>query len=472
LSDVSLLLSRSDIQKAGEEGAIVDLMPYLKNGDMPNYQKFLEQHDNLAEVEDSGHLYFFSDGLYSDSSTNYATQQAWLFRFDQFKKNNIPIPQTLQQLYTDAVKLKKLYPKSYPVGSENSGLAQSGTLDNVFATMNHTNTGFYFNGSKYEFGPVNDYNQFEDTIKYMNKLYTAGLIDPNFLTIQSSQFSTLADTGEFSIVPNGWALQAMSSGQGLNVKGFNGQWGTAAPPKNLNGQVSWKMGTDSIPGFSASPGWGIVISSKAKNIPELVKLLDYQYSPQMVDLYNFGIEGQTYTTGKDGNPQFLPQILNVPAGQSPSDNKTLASLPVDPGGTVRIGIQWIPQSRAAESQLYGEVPVYMSGKYFSADTTHFSSISAGGVASINPNDFAPTLPLTSEQTTEIANIQTNVTNYEKEHLADFITGKESFADWGTFIKNLQAQGDIQKVLNMDNAALAQYEKSTGWTYQKAIGVTG
>lgn len=192
----------------------------------------------------------------------------------------------------------------------------------------------------------------------------------------------------------------------------------------------------------------------------------------MVNLYNFGIEGQTYTIGKDGNPQFTKQILNVPSGQSPANNKTLTSLPVDPGGAIRIGIQWIPQSRAAESQLYGEVPVYMNGKYFNADTTHFSSISAGGVASINPNDFAPTLPLTSQQTTEIANIQTNVTNYEKENLAGFITGKESFADWGTFIKNLQAQGNIQKVLDMDNAALAQFEKSTNWSYDKAIGVSG
>ena len=467
LADVSLLVNPKDILQAGEEGAIVNLMPYLKKGDMPYYKKFLDQSGNLAKVERNGAIYYFSDGLQANSYIKYGTQWAWLFRFDIFKKNHLPIPTSMQQLYTEGLKLKKIYAHSYMIGSYISGLAQWYSIDTVFDVMDHTYPGFYFNGTKYEYGPTNNYTQFEQTTEWLHKMYAAGLVDPNFLTIQTSEFPTLADKNAFFVVPNDFA-EVLNNVQGtnLNVKGFNGQWGTAAPPKNLYGQVSWKMSSDA-PGLQAVSNWGSAISLKASNIPLLVKLMDYQYSPQIIDLYNYGIKGVTYTIGKHG-PQYTKKALAVPPGQSPANSSYLNSFPVDPGSNVRIGIMWIPQSRVAENALYGTIPVEMNGKYFQSTIWHFSSISSGGLASVWPNTFAPLLPLTSEQQTSIANITTNLTNYLSSGLANFVLGKESFKKWPQFINSLKRQGNIQEVLNLDNAALHKLEKQNHWSYEAIV----
>jgi len=469
LADISLLETPADIVKAGQEGAIVNLMPYLKKGDMPYYKKFLEQDGNLSKVEDNGQLYSFSDGIYSDPYTNYGTQWSWMYRFDIFKKNHLPIPTSLQQMYLEGLKLKKLYPNSYLIGATVGGLNQWYSLDTVLAIMNHTNVGFYFNGKTFGFGPVTDYGRYEATIEYMHKLYASGLLDPNFLTIQGSQFNSEADQNKFFIVPDGWAAWTNNSqGANLNVKGFSGQWGIAAPPKNLYGQVSWKMSTV-LPGFSSPSPWGSVISSRAQNIPQLVKLLDYEYSPQIIDLYNYGVKGVTYTIGKNGQPQFTARALKVGPGEDPSNSPFLNKFPVDPGSTKRIGIQWIPQSRVAEDQIYGDIPVSKDGKYFETTIWHFSSMADGGVKSINPNGFVPVLPLTDQQNNQIASISTNLSTYMEENVAKFITGKESFSQWPAFIKALKSQGNIQQVIDWDNAALSQVEKTDHWSYGQAIG---
>jgi hypothetical protein len=186
-----------------------------------------------------------------------------------------------------------------------------------------------------------------------------------------------------------------------------------------------------------------------------------------MDLYNYGVLGQTYTIGKNG-PQYTKKALAVPAGQSPANSSYLNSFPVDPGSNVRIGIQWIPQSRVAENSLYGTIPAEMNGKYFQSTIWHFSSISSGGLASVWPNTFAPLLPLTSQQDTLIANTTTNLNNYLSAGLANFVLGKESFSQWPQFINNLKKQGNIQQVLNLDNAALHQLEKTNHWSYYAIV----
>lgn len=469
LQDVSLLTNNTDIINAGQEGAIVNLMPYLKRGDLPYYKKYLMQNGNLSKVETKGALYFFADGLAANKYIQYGTQWAWLFRFDIFKKNHLPIPSSMQQLFTEGVKLKKIYPHSYMLGSWWAGLGQWYSIDTVFDVMNHTYPGFYFNGSRYVYGPTSNYAAFKRTTEWLHKMYAAGLIDPNFLTLQTSQFASEADKNQFFVVPNNFA-EVLNNVQGsnLNVKGFSGQWGTAAPPKNLSGQISWKM-SSVVPGINYPGDGGIVISSRAPNIPQLVKLIDYQYSPQIMDLYNYGIKGVTYTLTKNGQPRFTKRALAVPPGQSPANSKFLNSFPVDPGSNVRVGIQWIPQSRSAENQLYGTIPVEMNGRYFRSTIWHFSSISSGGQASVFPNNLAPVLPLSTQQNNIVANSTTALTDYLSAGLAKFVLGKESFGHWNQFIAGLKKQANIQQVLNIDNAGLKKMETVNHWSYKAVLG---
>ncbi len=468
LADVSLLTSQQDINTAGNEGAIVNLMPYLKKGDMPYYAKWLKQNDNLAKVESNGHLYYFSNGLYNGPSTQFGTQETWMVRYDIFQKYHIPIPQSLNQVYTDALRLKKLFPKSYPVGSQWAGTGGVINIDTVFAHMNHTEGDVYFNGLKYVFGPSADYGRYKATIEFLHKLYAQKLLDPNFLTISSSQFPSLADSGEFFMVPNGFGEDLNpSQGGSLNTGSFKGQWVAIPVPKNLYGQVSWHNASDG-PGYQMDPRWGSVISSKANNIPLLVKLLDYQYSPQIFNLYNYGIQGKTFQL-VNGKPQFLPSILKTKNHEPPIDKPLLQKLPVGAGSGIRIGIQWIPENRDAENQMFGLMPVYLHGKITWDGMWSFTSQTSDGLKSVDPNNFAPSLPLSAQQQTQIANDTTALSTYMNEQLAKFILGQESFSQWPQFVKQAESIGNVQQVVSWDNAALKTLETQNHWSYRASVG---
>ncbi|MCL6456640.1 MAG: extracellular solute-binding protein [Gorillibacterium sp.] len=137
-----------------------------------------------------------------------------------------------------------------------------------------------------------------DAIKYMNKLYKEGLIDPEFATVPATQsYEKLwnGKVGAYSFNPDGitqnWLSRYVEDPSPefvyTVIKGPNGQGGYLNPVLE-----------DSAP--------YTVISSKAKNPEAAMKVLDFLVSEEDYTLTWAGLEGVHYKKNDKGEFEWIP----------------------------------------------------------------------------------------------------------------------------------------------------------------------
>ncbi len=428
------------VNEAGTGGLLVNLAKYSDK--LKYYKAYIEdpKYKERVTAADGG-IYGFADGR---NSNHTGTQLNHSLRFDVFQKHNIKPPETMDEYYTVAKKLKELYPQSYPVGS----FRNSTSLIDYFLYMNHTSNSIYFDGKKYVLGPVDQMDRNKEVLVYLNKLYKEGLLDPEFFVITSDQARQKMLTDKVFMVPN------YSGSQINDYLNFNKEypavkWGVINHPKNFRGEVSWKMGSASK-GKTISTAYNIVISTKTKYPDLLVKLVDYQYSDEMLELANWGIEGVTFKKNPDGSRDYLPAIMNT---QSPGIE--LGKYGVNQSMSVRSGIQFMPQESIAGIKLTKPCPVWWDGEYGEDNYNLFTS-EKGGPESVKPEDL-PIVFDTNEQD-QINNIYNPIKTYLEELVIKVVTGKAAIADWEKYVTELRTKGDYKIVLDMYNKKADAFNK--------------
>ena len=104
------------------------------------------------------------------------------------------------------------------------------------------------------------------------------------------------------------------------------EWGLAYLPENTEYGTAWKWGSRQA-AKSLNANMGIYISAETEHPEYAVAMIDYQYSDEMVNLMNWGVEGETYTE-TDETKTFVDDILNdaTPATKSAEYGLTSSSV--------------------------------------------------------------------------------------------------------------------------------------------------
>lgn len=63
-------------------------------------------------------------------------------------------------------------------------------INSVLSWWMHTSPSIHWNGEAYVFGPLQEEQRVKDTMIWLNKMYTAGLIDPEYEIMTSDQRQT------------------------------------------------------------------------------------------------------------------------------------------------------------------------------------------------------------------------------------------------------------------------------------------
>ncbi|NOU90707.1 extracellular solute-binding protein [Paenibacillus sp. LMG 31460] len=431
IPDIMLVRSQDNIIKYGEQGLFLDLSKYMDI--MPNYKQFITATDNNEQylMNKNKQLFAFYDG-FSNPSDIEPSQYAAAYRLDIFEKNNIKVPTTLDEMYDAAKKLKALYPDSYPVAQSEQYLGYDGILN-----ANHTNGEIYWNGKQYVYGPTEE--AYKESLVFLNKLYTEKLLDPAYWSDEMDQAKPKASTGKSFMYPLIWSgyVADFNANKEAGVK-----WALSMLADNPKYGKSWKYGSDTK-GKGLNNGYGLVISAKAKNPEQLVKLVDYQYNDKMIDLLMWGIEGKSYEM-KDGKKQYLPALKS-----SADFVGELAKMGVSASMRTRPGIVFTPQERIAVYTSVPDVLFYNNGKA-QMENYYMASDKYGGKESIAPMDRAPKIMLTKDDNDRIANTMTPIKTYVKESSVKFIKGEMSFADWDKFQATIKKMGDYESILKLQN----------------------
>lgn len=263
----------------------------LYNQNCPNIQKYLSDDIVEAHKMDGGKLYGIPKP--STSDTTYAIRADWL------RNLNMEAPETLDELY---VVLKAFKENDPDKNNQNDtyGLCSEDTLSTV---------DFIFRAFGCHVPPnvaenwIPDGNGkltsailapgMKDAIVYLNKLFSEGILDQEWMLIKSQAFQDKIFTGKVGMMST--SFQQMVAFTESKIK--------ANDPACELQVIDGVKGPNGLNVRPMQKGFYMVSSiSKDVTKPEkILEFVDYLMTDEGEEMIRFGIEGLTYTKSADGS---------------------------------------------------------------------------------------------------------------------------------------------------------------------------
>lgn len=234
----------------------------------------------------------------------------------------------------------------------------------------------------------------------------------------------------------GWWEQYSVADQGVS-------WGAAVNPKNEKYGDQWVLGP-ALLGKTIYPNYGIMISKNTKNPELIIKLLDYQYSPEMIDLMHWGVEGKTFEE-IDGKREFINKN---------GDWKENSDFGLGNPWT-RQGFVYAPQNYSTDYIKYKKVQFFAKGQFEEMRPQEGMGKFTSSETSIAPYEQAPVVRLSKDDEAKKAQIMTAVQTYLDENIYKFLLGERNLSEWDAFKKELSDIGDYQSIVDMMNAQVSK-----------------
>jgi len=456
IPDVATYSQGAYVNEYGADGIVLDILKYKEY--MQYYPEFVKETnggESFAYNQD-GTAYFFMDGFVNpDDITGAQSFTAFAYRFDILKKLNLQPATTLDEFTELAAKIKaaidngEIDAKYVMTNSDKNYQFYRG-----FVGIFHTWDTLYWNGDTWAYGPIED--NFREMLKYLNGLYEAGYIDPEFSTDDGNAATEKSVTGNHVMVPTLWAGMPRMWNTQSTIEGL--EWGLGFLPENETYGTPWKWGSRQE-GRSLQNGMGIIINADTEYPEYVVRMIDYQYSDEMIEMMNWGIEGETYTVDESGNHTFAEAIMGA---EDPV--QTAANYGIMSSSACRTGIPFTPLTFEAMTEQIPVEPWWNPTDGYYESQYWIESGKLGGLDSVSPADRPPVTFLTDDESTAKAELITNCDTYARENALKFITGElnvEDDAAWNSYIEGVKSQvGDFAGTLQMllDKSDLASIGK--------------
>jgi putative aldouronate transport system substrate-binding protein len=411
-------------EKAMGDGVIINLNNAISQW-APNLQKVLAGHpqwDRLVKT-DNGNYYVFPD-IRGDELLLYS--QGLMIRKDWLDELGLKPPATMQEWHDMLTAFKEKKGASAPFTQAWSNNAR------MFMPGYNFLKGMYISArdGKVHFGQFEpNYRQW---ISAMAQWYKEGLIDKDILSVNTSIQNAKMTNGA-----SGATVASVGSGMGT--------WTAAAragtpkyeiiavqyPAVNKGDKLLY-----SIPNQVYNAQNAAAITANCKNVEIAARYLDYGYSQEGHLLYNFGIEGTSYTM-VNGAPVFIPQALHNAQG-------------------------WpIAQSLSAFVRSTGAGP-FVQDKSYILQYYEAPEQKAALNAFVLPGAGAywlPPLTPTPEESREYAAIINEINTYVDEQTSRWLLGTDPVNDstWNNYISTIQRL-NISRAIAIQQAALDRFNR--------------
>lgn len=417
-------------EKLLADGRIIRLNEYIDQY-APNLKKLINSDPDIKKQIslDDGTIYMFPYLRTEGRKLNGTAGQ--IMRKDWLDKLGLKVPTTLDEWYTTLKAFREQDPNGngkkdeLPLtGSSSGSLSRLHDFAPAFGIIG----GFMFKDGKIAYGPMQpEYKAFLET---MNKWYAEGLVDPEIITNDSKAV-------DYKITNN--LAGAYGAGVFSGIGKYMNLMKDSNPAFNLTG-VPQPIGTggkpyakDDLDMKVLSYGEAITSSAPKDKIKYIVQWMDFNYSEQGHELFNFGIEGESYK--KDGKTiTFTDTIMKNP------------KLTYD-------------QALATYAISIMDGPMNQDGRYLDALLTY------EGQKEANKNwmaaDDSLTVPtyirFTEDESRLRASVLTPITTYLNEMMTKFIVGKTPLTEFDKFQQTIKSMG-IDQVLKIYEDSYARYQK--------------
>lgn len=436
------------------DGKIIALNDYIEQY-APNFYAYLEAHPDIRQeiTTDSGNIYCFpgvytytneASNVWQDAITRDPYEESFIglvVRKDLLDQAGLDIPVTLDDWYQVLKAFQDMGIK-YPLSCQAMMLTMAQCFNSAFdltvpcAGYDIGNMAFARNkdGSIF-YGPAQD--AYKEYLAFMNKLYTEGLLDPDFMVQDRTNVQTKVINGEVGawveMMPTGLGnLRAQVLAENPDSPFY--PVGVLNPVLEAGQKLIYKQGN------AAYIGAGAVITTSCQDIATACKVLDYGWSEEGNRLLNWGIEGVSYEF-VDGWPQLTDAIVHNNEGLAPSE---AFSIYRNLNGPYPMDHSQRLVSKRDYSLADGEVDENLK-------SLDLWTSSANGTVRAG----LPTTTMLPEEASAYGNAYNELSTYAAEMFAKFIMGNESLDNFGKYQNNLKALG-LDTVLDLQTNALDRY----------------
>ena len=270
-------------------------------------------------------------------------------------------------------------------------------------------------------------------ITTMAQWYREGLIDTDVVSINTAQQNQKMTTGA-----SGATVASVGSGMGV--------WTDAARPANPRYEIMalqypvLNRGDRlvySIPNQIYSGQDSPAISGTSNNVELAARFLDYGYTDQGHNVYNFGTEGTSWTM-VNGVQTYTPMIMSGTPNRWPLAQAMSAYARGPMAGPFVQDVGYIRQFYALPEQAQALVNFVLPGA---------------------TNYLLPPVIPTQAESQEYATIMQEINTYIEERTTRWLIGTDQITDatWNDYLTTVQRMG-MNRAIEIQNAALARYNR--------------
>lgn len=414
-------------QSAIDDGIIVALNDYLN--ETPNFKKTISGSDVLTKTYNKGSktdegVYFAFPGF---NTGKYRTFGGPMIRKDWLDELGLSVPETIDEWTTVLTAFKEKKGASAPLSA--TAMYFIGDT-NAFNGAYGAGKGLYLDGDTVKLGLLD--SRMKDYLAVMRDWYQKGLLDKEFGSIKGTAVNAKIVQGDA-----GATIGYLGGGMGMYLK----QMAVEDPSYNLVCAPYPTLNKDEKNNFLVMEqdvtSRQLAITTVCKNPADAAKWADFWYSDEGYNMVNFGIEGDSYNM-VDGKAVYTDKILHNSEGMSIAETLGMYSRATSPAPGFNQAAEYLEQ--------YYEFPQQIEGFRMWAEN----------VDDAKATQMPRGIYATSEESAEVAALETDINTYFNEMYLKFITGEESLDNYDKFIETLKSTFKVDRYIEIKQNMYNRY----------------
>ncbi|NMO96732.1 extracellular solute-binding protein [Paenibacillus lemnae] len=419
----------NDIDKYGAEGSFIKLNDLIDQY-APNFKAVLEKYPDVKKGISAadGSIYALpnlTDSPSIEINRKLFINQQWL---EQVGKKS---PATTDELYEVLKAFRDGDPNKNGQKDEIPMTADS--LDEAIQVirgafglgnrgMGNGNWDLDPSSESLRFFPASQ--EYKELLVYLNKLYAEQLIDKEIFTNDGTKVLAKNEQNQVGSFSFGNVIGRANS----NADDFVGLETALTGP---NGDQLYTSARGNLGSRGA-----FMISKTNPNPVATMRWIDYFYSEEGSRMLYLGVEGESYQQDKDGNYDFLPEIVeNIPEGSSFD----------------QVVSKYVPYAG-------GSLPTLILEDYFKGGETQPSAKAAAeNLKPYLPEELWAPFSFTAEQFDEKLSLETDIYGMVTQRTAEFVQGKASLDEFDNYVAQLEKMG-LKRLQEIYEEAYSRYKQ--------------
>ena len=406
-------------EAAIREGVITPLNSYISKVS-PNLKKVLTEHPDWQKMltTDDGNLYQYPFIRPDDVLSTYMT---YIIREDLLQQAGLEEPDTLEEWENVLYRFQEMGVE-IPLMMRYSN-AYLRTFSPFMSCFGISGDFYHDKDNVVKFGPYE--SGFGEWIKQMHQWYADGILDKEFADLTSSRIDAAIATGKVGAYYDGVSSVARYK-QAASDPSF--RFVPIKVPTQKKGEPAM-FGQKDFPVLDMA-----AISADSKHKELAARFMDFGYSDAGNLLYNFGIEGVSFTYNENREPQYIKELLD------PATN-----------GGMTYGQALDNYTRGTYMGPFAQAPSYIKQVYkYDEQKLAFDR---WGTQTLDYK--LPMIYMTAEESKKFNDIMTPIDTYREEMVAKLIAGKEDISKLPAYFEELKRMG-IEEAIALKQAAYDRY----------------